>query len=219
MNKKIDRIMLDSLREKTISMAMNGEMSKKRCDHTLEVEKMVLRLADIYMPENKSELAAAALLHDITKELTVDGQIELCKELGVELDEWDICAPKTLHAMSAAAKIKRDYPEFATDNVINYVRWHTTGRAGMTLGEKLVYLADYIDMSRKFDDCVALREFFFEAEPEKMSREDALIHLEETLLRSFDMTIMGLLEKRAIISVHTIEARNDIVYGLFKNKN
>ena len=82
---------------------------------------------------------------------------------------------------------------------------------GMTLTEKIVYLADYIDMSRKFEDCVRLREFFFSAEPEKMSESERLSHLDKTLILSFDMTIAGLIESGSVISADTFAARNSLI--------
>ena len=46
--------------------------------------------------------------------------------------------------------------------LVSAVRYHTTGRADMTIAEKIIYLADFIDMSRKFEDCVVLRDYFFD---------------------------------------------------------
>ena len=81
----------------------------------------------------------------------------------------------------------------------------------MTLEEKLVYLADYIDLSRTFPDCVTLRNAFFEAEPEAMNESERLAHLDRVLILSFDMTIRALLEDGAPISPDTFEARNDLL--------
>lgn len=210
--------MLDGLRQRINEAARNGMMSEKRCRHTLEVEKMVQRLGEVYLPEMINSLRAAALLHDVTKEYSFDMQIKLCAELGVEVGETEYYAPKTLHAMTGAAVILRDYPEFATDEIVGYVRWHTTGRRGMTLGERLVYLADYIDMSRTFEDCVALRNYFFGVDIVSMTEEERLDHLDRTLLKSFDMTIKSLLEGTSPISEDTVNARNEIALRLIKKK-
>jgi HD superfamily phosphohydrolase YqeK len=86
----------------------------------------------------------------------------------------------------------------------------------MTLLDKIIYLADYIDMSRKFEDCVHLRECFWGACPEKMSETERLLHLDKTLVLSFDMTIRGLLESGSVISTETAEARNDLLRRLKK---
>lgn len=190
---------------------VSTSMSPKRAFHTLEVEKMAVRLGEIYAPEKITVLRVAALLHDITKELSIDEHIELCKEYGIELSDNDILAPKTLHARTAAAKIERDFPDYNDADVISAVRWHTTGREGMSITDKLIYLADYIDDSRKFEDCVKLREFFFDFDFDSADDKEKLAHLRDTLIYSYDMTIAALLECTAPIAKDTFDARNELI--------
>lgn len=198
--------MLDGLR-----FAVCDGMSPKRFRHTAEVEKMAVRLARLYAPEKENELRAAALLHDLTKEYPTELHIKICVEKEVELDADALYAPKTLHARTAAALIPERFPEFATEEIIRCVRWHTTGREGMTVEEKIIYLADYIDMSRTFEDCVKLREYFFSADPEQMDEAQRMAHLRRTLITSFDMTMSGLLQEGYPISVDTVRARNQLI--------
>ena len=198
--------MLDALRADVAA-----GMSEKRFRHTAEVEKMVARLAALYAPHKETMLRAAALLHDLTKEYSTDHQLRLCVLHGLTVTENDLGAPKTFHARTAAAEIPHRYPAFADEELLSCVRYHTTGRKDMTLEEKLVYLADYIDMSRTFADCVALRNAFFDAKPEDMSAEERLCHLDDVLIMSLDMTIQGLLDKGALISADTFEARNALI--------
>lgn len=205
-NIKITEEMLDSLRAN-----VSCGMSEKRFRHTAEVEKMVVRLGKLYAPEKILTLRAAALLHDVTKEYSKQMQIKLCAEYGLDVTECDLNAPKTFHARTAAALIPDKYPEFDVDEVVSCVRWHTTGRSGMTICEQLVYLADYIDMSRTFPDCVTLRNYFFDACPEKMDESERIEHLRKTLLLSFDMTIRGLLDDGAPVSIESMNARNELV--------
>ena len=84
---------------------VTAEMSAKRARHTLAVEQMAARLAELYCPEKAQLLRVAALLHDVTKEYSYERQIELCKQYGVELEADAYFAPKTLHARTAAAII------------------------------------------------------------------------------------------------------------------
>lgn len=188
-----------------------GRMSSKRLRHTLAVEDMAARLCALYCPEKESLLRAAALLHDLTKELSLEEQIRLCKENGISLCEQDLHAPKTLHARTAAAIIPSAFPDFADPTVIGAVRWHTVGRAGMTLPEQLLYLADYIDESRTFENCVRLRHAFWDANPEDLPFDLRLSHLYRILLLSFQMTINDLLAEEALISSETIAARNELL--------
>lgn len=208
---EINESMLDGLR-----LQIMNEMSQKRARHSLEVEKMIERLAELYVPEKKQMLRAAALLHDVTKEYKTEVQLQLCEQYGIELDDTAVYAPKTLHARTAAALIPENYPEFSSEELVSCVRWHTTGHAGMTLTEKLLYLADYIDMSRTFFDCVKLREYFFDARPELMTEEERLIHLDNTIMLSFDMTIRGLLDDNTPISEDSIRARNELAVKRLK---
>ena len=195
----------------TLRSDIEGKMSPKRFRHTAEVEKMAVCLGELYAPEDIMTLRGAALLHDITKEYPMDRQLLICADHGLSISREDLRAPKTFHARTAAALIPVLYPEFADEKIISAVRWHTTGRRGMSVCEMLVYLADYIDMSRTFDDCVKLREYFFSKEPDKMNEADRLSHLKDTLIMSFDMTIRGLIEDGAVVSADTFEARNWLV--------
>ena len=198
--------MLDALRRQ-----VSEGMSLRRFVHTAEVEKMTAYLGSIYEPDKIPLLRAAALLHDVTKEYPQETQIELCREYGVELEADAYFAPKTLHARTAAAIIPEKFPDFADAEIISCVRYHTTGRADMTLSEKLIYLADYIDMSRTFEDCVKLRNYFLGAEPKKLSESERLEHLNNTLILSFDMTLRILAEEGTPISLDTLAARNQLI--------
>ena len=206
MNKKIDDTMLSELRMKVISL-----MSSKRAIHTVAVEAMAVRLGQIYAPDKLDVLRAAALLHDITKEKKLKEQLQLCDKYRVEVDDCDVFSPKTFHAKTAAALIPFEYPDFADDEVISAVRWHTTGHRGMTVLEKLIYLADYIDDSRTFDDCVRLREMFWSEELSLMTEEEKNAHLRDVLILSYDMTIKHLLEENSPVASDTIDARNELI--------
>ena len=203
--------MLNTLRE-----TIKGSMSPKRFVHTIAVEEMVVRLCALYCPEYTMQLRAAALLHDLTKELTPDAQEALCAAYDIPTDDLQRISPKTYHAKTAAARITRGFSEFADPIIINAVRWHTTGHAGMTLTEKLLYLADYIDDSRTFSSCVLLRRYFFGAEPELMSGEERQKHLRATLLLSYELTLKDLLTDGAPIDEDTIRARNELLVEVSK---
>ncbi len=206
---KITDSMLDELREK-----ISSTMSPKRFRHTAEVEKMAEYLGSLYAPEEIPRLRAAALLHDVTKEYPPEQQIAMCKERGIALEADALLAPKTLHARTAAAIIPEQFEDFAEDVIISAVRWHTTGRADMSVCERIIYLADYIDMSRTFEDCVRLREYFMSAHPEQLSEEERAKHLTKTLIMSFDMTMRGLIDDGRSISRDTVEARNSLIREL-----
>ena len=198
--------MLSSLRLKSVT-----GMSEKRRVHTLAVERMAMKLGAIYAPDKINVLRAAALLHDVTKEIKLAGQLELCEKYGIEISDNDTLAPKTFHAKTAAKVIEDKFSEFADPDVISSVRWHTTGRMGMSICEKIIYLADYIDESRSFPDCVKLREYFWSADIGKMTNIEKEAHLRDTLILSYDMTIRGLLDDNSPVAKDTFDARNELV--------
>lgn len=203
---KFSDTMLDSLR-----CEVKGMMSEKRFLHVLGVERMAKTLGELYMPNELPTLRAAALLHDITKEYSLEKHLQIYQRCGIMSYDADLCMPKTMHAKTAAALIPELFPSFATDEVISAVRWHTTGRAGMTLSEKIIYLADYIDDTRRFDDCVKLRAMFFDAKPSNMTADERMRHLDKVMIVSFDLTIQGLIQDKMPICRDTVEARNALI--------
>ena len=198
--------MLDDLRAQICE-----RMSPKRFLHTVAVEDMVVRLCALFCPDQTLLLRAAALLHDLTKEKSTEEQIQICQTHGLPVSNADCLAHKTFHARTAAALIPTEYPQFADPVILNAVRWHTTGHADMTLTEKLLYLADYIDSSRTFENCVILRRFFWGADPDSMRLEERLALLDQTMILSFDMTVRDLLNDRLPIADDTVAARNALL--------
>ena len=195
---------------------VSSEMSPYRFAHTVGVERAALRLGELYLPDDLYELRVAALLHDITKERSADEHIAICEDAGLTVTATERKAPKMFHAKTAALVIPSRYPEFATPEIISAVRYHTTGRADMSIAEKIIYLADYIDMSRQFEDCVALRNYFFDFDFENASEEEKLAHLNDTLIMSYNLTIRGLLDDGKHIDTTTFEARNYLILNIFQ---
>lgn len=202
---KITDEMLSILRQ-----SISTRMSERRFAHTLGVEDMAARIAEICCPEKVNLLRAAALLHDITKELTVEEQKEIVHKHNLEMSRDMQEAPSTQHAFTASLVIPELYPHLADEEIINAVRYHTTGRADMTLSEKIIYLSDYIDCTRTYPDCVELRDMFWGADISWMTEQERIMHLDRVLLRSFDMTIADLKARNKNISRETAEARESL---------
>lgn len=197
---------LASLRER-----IKDYIGGKRLSHTYGVEREIAKLAAIYDPDEEFDLRAAALLHDITKPLKPDEQLKLCGEYGIPCTPGDRLMPKTFHAKTGAQTVRRKFPEFANGTVCDSILYHTTGKADMTMPEKLLYLADYIEDTRTFPDCVELREYFWNRIP--TAKDDAARNavLRDTLITSFDMTIKGLIGDGTPIHRDTVEARNFLI--------
>ena len=191
---------IDLLREQ-----VREYLTEKRYLHTLAVEREAALLGSIYLPDKVLTLRAAALLHDITKKDDFEKQLQYCSNFGIMVGEPDKLSPKIFHSKTAAAMIGERFPQFDSEDVVSGVRWHTTGHAGMSIFEAIVYLADYIEDTRTFPDCVALRQFFREGLD---SGEDKLLVLYKTMVKSFDMTVQNLVAEGACVDTDTIAARN-----------
>ena len=85
----------------------------------------------------------------------MDEQLALCERYRIGLDELERRALKLLHAKTGAAIARHVFG--ADDEIYGAILWHTTGRPDMTLLEKVIYLADYIEPNRDFDGVDALR--------------------------------------------------------------
>jgi nicotinate-nucleotide adenylyltransferase len=131
-----------------------------RVPHVLGTEQEAVRLAKRWglCPEQAAE---AAICHDITKRLDREEQLRLCDKYGIMIDDYERASEKLLHSKTGAA-LTQDL--FGLDEeVIQAIRWHTTGRPGMTDLQKIIYLADYIEPNRAdFDGLEELRQAAYE---------------------------------------------------------
>ena len=178
--------------------------------HVLGTEEECLRLAARFgLSETETEtLQLAALLHDITKSFSRDEHLAVLRRVGVDPAVLFLPSEKTWHAVTGALYAKEAFPTLVNDAVLTAIRYHTTGRASMSLLEKLLYLADYIEPTRTFPDCVQLRQFFYDTMASENHPEAVLT---KTLILSFDMTIRDLVRLRCPIHPDTVAARNDLL--------
>ena len=196
--------MLSELREK-----VRPYLKPKRYEHTLAVEREAAALGEIFIPSEVKRLRAAALLHDVTKKLDLSEHLQICREFDIIVGGCPEMEKKLFHSKTAPAIIGRDFDGYYDDDILSAVRWHTTGRDNMTVFEALVYLADYIEDTRTFTDCVLLRRYFYS----RLSAGE-LTPLEifrKTMIMSFDMTIKNLIDEKGLIDLDTISARNYFV--------
>lgn len=136
--------------------------SEKRFQHTLGVEQEAAALGAILLPEKVWDLRAAALLHDVTKCLGEKEQEDLARSLGVELTPELLESPQVLHGLTAARLIPRDFPDYATREIVHAVEVHTTGAPDMSLFDKIIFVADYTEPGRKQSVCRQTRDRMWE---------------------------------------------------------
>ena len=167
-------------------------LKPKRMPHVLGTEQEAVRLAERYGAD-VTKARVAALLHDCTKKLDMAEQLALCERYHIPLDELERKALKLLHSKTGAA-IARDV--FAVDDeVYNAILYHTTGKPDMTLLEKIIYLADYIEPTRDFPGVEELRRTVYE-------------DLDRGLLLGLTMTIQEMEELGNPVHYMTRDARD-----------
>ncbi len=133
-------------------------LKPNRVAHVLGCRDTALALAKRW-GANETDAARAGLLHDITKALDGPLQLTLCDAYGKILDDFSRKYPKTLHALTGALVAEHIFGENAA--VVSAIRFHTTGKADMSLLEKIVYLADYIEPNRTIAGVDRLRALAF----------------------------------------------------------
>ncbi|MEK4063419.1 MULTISPECIES: bis(5'-nucleosyl)-tetraphosphatase (symmetrical) YqeK [Paenibacillus] len=175
--------------------AVSSQMPDKRWQHTLGVMESSVKLAERYGAD-PARAETAAILHDVAKYWPVERMKEIIEQNGLpsELLSYD---KQLWHAEVGAFVAERDY-EITDAEVLGAIRYHTSGREGMSLLEKIVCLADYIEPGRDFPGVDEIR---------RLSK----VSLEEGLIAGFDSTISLLLQKRRIVFPLTVLARNDLV--------
>ena len=141
------------LREKVLE-----HLDEHRVAHVAGCESEAVRLA-MHWGEDPELAAEAGILHDITKSLSYDEQLQLCEKYGIINNNSELEAPKLLHAKTGAAMARELFG--VSDTVYEAIRWHTTGKPDMSLFEKILYLADYIEPTRDFEGIDELRELAF----------------------------------------------------------
>ena len=169
-----------------------GMVDPRRIPDVLGTEEMAAALALRWGADEESA-RRAALLHDCTKKFDKELQLALCRQYGIEPDAAERREGKLLHAITGAAVAYADFG--VSGEVRDAIRWHTTGKADMTLLEKIIYLADYIEPTRDFCDLTELRRLAFE-------------DLDGALLLGFTMAVEDLAKKGMPVHPNSVLARD-----------
>ena len=133
-------------------------LNPNRIAHVLGCRDTAVELAKRWGAD-EDHAARAGILHDITKALDGPLQLTLCREYGTILDEFGYKYPKTLHALTGSLVAERIFGE--AEAVVSAICHHTTGKADMSLLEKIIYVADYMEPCRNFPGVEKLRALAF----------------------------------------------------------
>ena len=171
-------------------------MGDYRFTHSVNVAQEAVTLARLYgADEHKAYVAG--ILHDVTKEIPHEEQLQIIKDGGIILDNVQKNAPKLWHSISGSVYVRTKLG-ITDEDIINAIRYHTTGRAGMSLLEKIIYTADYTSAERNYNGADVMRE---------KSRKS----LEEAMIFSCQFTLQNLSSKEAAIHPDQLFCYNDLV--------
>ncbi len=187
--------------EEMIKEYLKKHLKESRYKHVLGVVETSERLARLYgADENKARYAA--LIHDLAKGRSDEELLKMAIKSGYDVCNEEKKSPQLLHGLVAAI-IAKEKMGIEDEEILNAATFHTTGKANMTLLEKIVYIADYIEPNRDFPEVQKLRDITFK-------------DLDRGVLQGFDNTIKFVIERKEILHLKTIEARNYLLQEVIK---
>lgn len=181
--------------EKIIEL-IRSKLELKRFQHSLNVAECARYLAEKYGGD-ADKAYTAGLLHDIMKNSSPEEQLGVITEAGLELLPEERANKKLWHAIAGAAYIKM-VMGIDDKEIYRAVRYHTTGRAKMTLLEKIVYLADYISAERNYKGVDDMRRLCDES-------------MDEAIIYALEFGIPDLVKKGSVIHPDSVDLYNEVV--------
>lgn len=182
---------------------LRKSLKESRYVHTLGVVQSACSLAKINgVDEEKTKIAA--LIHDAAKNMKIDEQYKILKENSVDMDIISENSPQILHGWVAAI-LAKELMGVTDEEIINAVKYHTTGRKSMSKLEKIIYIADYIEPNRDYPGVEELRKTTFS-------------DLDKGVLMGIDNTITFVIKQGQLVHPLTIDARNYLILQM-RNKD
>lgn len=176
---------------KKLRKAMEKELNAKRYEHTLSVAYTASALAMVYDTDPNKALIAG-MLHDCAKCLPNKKLISICEKNNLPISETELQNPAALLHAKVGSFLAEEKYEIEDEDILNAIRYHTTGRPGMSELEKILYIADYIEPGRKHaSNLFQIRRMAFQ------DLDEALFKiLEDTL--SYLHSVSGHLDDKAL---------------------
>lgn len=182
---------------------LEKKVNQNRFIHSLEVADFAKKLA-LRFGANSEKAEIAGILHDYCKDwdsYKLADFIKKSKDLPSDLLEYS----EELWHGPVASIVIQDELNISDEEIINSIRYHTTGRENMSVLEKIICLSDYIEPNRQFEGVNRIRI---------LAEKD----LDKAMLATYDGAIRFLLKKKSKIYYLTIEARNYLVDDIAKKQ-
>lgn len=188
-------------REKALKL-VKEQITDHRYQHTVGVMETAISLAELY-EANVKKAELAAIFHDYAKFRPKEEmkQILMAEGFPIDLLEYN---SELWHAPVGAYLVEKE-ASIEDRDVLDAIRYHTSGRPGMTLLEKVIYLADYIEPGRHFPGVDEVRE---------LAKDD----LDKALVKAVQNTITFLMKKNQPVYPDTFHTYNDLVKNWRKNE-
>lgn len=181
---------------------LKNTLSERRYIHSLGVMEMAVELAKIYnVDEKKAELAG--LLHDNAKEMTPEELLKYVDDNNIKISEVERINTKILHGKIGADIAKKKYG--VSKEIQEAIEYHTTTNPNMTTLDKIVFVADKIELNRKS------ATYDIEAE-----RELAKKDLDGAVIFIINSNITSLIQKDKLINEESIQTRNKLMIERMK---
>lgn len=179
--------------EERLAAWVRERVRPQRYAHIERVTALCVRLAERWgVPGDEARLAG--LLHDCARDLPADELFRCAEAFGIEVSPIERHAPVLLHAPVAAELARREW-HVTADAVLDAIRFHTTGRAGMSTAEKILFVADYAEPARDFEGVEGVRRLMFR-------------DLDAALRLALDQSLQYLIRRGYLLHPRTVEARN-----------
>lgn len=178
---------------------LRGKLNPRRLFHSECVSECAGVLAERY-GASVEKARLAGLLHDVMKNAPANEQLALMPDI----TPLELLNSKVWHQISGEAFLRQN--GIVTDEeILGAVRWHTTGKAGMTLLEKIIYVADFISADRDYKDVEVVRRL-------------AYISLEHAILYTSRYTVNKMVSQDLLLHPTTVECYNDMLmhFGIQK---
>lgn len=175
---------------------ITGRLSPKRLIHSLNVAKAAVHLVSLYGGDAEKAYVAG-ILHDVMKEEKTEILLQTMEESVIMTDALTLNAPPLWHAKAGALYCERVLA-VKDEDILNAISYHTTGRAGMSQLEKILYLADYIGEERDYEDVDVMRRETFAS-------------MERGMAYALTYTIQDLATRHKTIHPDTLNAYNEIM--------
>ncbi|MCH5249642.1 MAG: bis(5'-nucleosyl)-tetraphosphatase (symmetrical) YqeK [Lachnospiraceae bacterium] len=186
---------------KKLRKAMEKELNHKRYEHTLSVAYTAANLAMVHNSDTNSALIGG-MLHDCAKCISDNKLIAICEKHSLNISEVEMNNPSALLHAKVGAVLANDKYGINDEDILNAIKYHTTGRPNMSKLEKILYIADYIEPGRKH------------APNLKQIRAMAYQDLDKTLLKILEDTLVYLTSSDGQIDPMTKKT-----YDYYKNLN